>query len=56
MFPQTDEVKREQFRRLDACGDGSSFVTMKSKGSYEEPLQYGGKVRRHFIWQRKKMK
>jgi hypothetical protein len=22
MFPQTDEVKREQFRRLNACGDG----------------------------------
>ena len=21
MFPQTDEVKREQFRRLNACGD-----------------------------------
>ena len=26
MFPQTDEVKREQFRRLDACGDGSLDV------------------------------
>ena len=22
MFPQTDEVKREQFKRLKACGDG----------------------------------
>ena len=26
MFPQTDEVKRKQFRRLNACGDGSIDV------------------------------